>query len=191
MSDQTILSLEVNKKKTPDNLINHVKHYGEEKITLEHQSIIEYQRFDNGSKNSGCHLGSVSAGIIFVLMSSFFFAFIRMLIECTTVVDGEVLSIYSLIVMIFMTSVAILKGQLFLPGGNYNRILLLLMGILGGLSIFTAKICIEFMPANDAVVIIFTKSLFITILATIFLKDKISALRICSGLLLSETKINR
>ena len=185
MSEQPIFSLQSNHKDFPKNFVNTMKNYEKDNILSETQENVEYQRFDDGKRDIEFPgQGNFSSGIILILVSSFFFAFIRMIIGFKMINDGEVLATYSIIKIFLMSSIAILKGYSFFPDGICDRISVLLMLAFGGLSLFTAKESIRFLPTRDAIAIIYSKPVFTMMLATIFSKYKLSPTKFVACLLL-------
>ena len=185
MSEQPIFSLQGNNKANSKNPVYTIKNYGKDEIASECQDNVEYQRFDDGRRNNGVpSLSSFSTGIILVLVSSFFFAFIRMVIEFKIIDDGEVLATYSIVKILLMSSIAILKGHSFFPDKTWDKISLLVMVVFGSLSLFTAKECIQFLSMRDAIAIIYSKPLFTMIFARIFSNYRLSPTKFVACLLL-------
>ena len=108
MPVQPIFSLRINENQPSKNLILGIEGSGlEESNKEECQKDFEYQNFDHKEKYFGCTSRSFTMGIIFVLVSSFIFTVIRLVIGCTTVEDVEVLVTYSILQMCLMSSIVI------------------------------------------------------------------------------------
>ena len=67
----------------------------------------------------------------------------------------------------------------------FERIMVILVGLLGSLTMLTAFTCVILMPVSDATVLMFTTPLFTMIFAAIFLKERLTVLKmICGNLIL-------
>ena len=76
------------------------------------------------------------------------------------------------------------KGGKFWPSSAYHRIMLCLNGLFGSLTVLTAFVSVKFMPVPDAITLIFTAPLFTMVLAALFLKDKLTVIKVISGMTL-------
>ena len=77
------------------------------------------------------------------------------------------------------------SGSKLWPKTMFERIMVVLVGILGSLTMLTAFTCVILMPVSDATVLMFTTPLFTMIFAAIFLKERLTVLKmICGNLIL-------
>ena len=76
-------------------------------------------------------------------------------------------------------------GSKLWPKSVFERIMVILVGLLGSLTMLTAFTCVILMPVSDATVLMFTTPLFTMIFAAIFLKERLTVLKmICGNLIL-------
>ena len=68
--------------------------------------------------------------------------------------------------------------------------MVILVGMLGSLTMLTAFTCVILMPVSDATVLMFTTPLFTMIFAAIFLKERLTVLKIICGNLITILAIN-
>ena len=67
------------------------------------------------------------------------------------------------------------------PSTNYERIMVMMVGVLGGLTMLTTFACVKFMPVGDAMTLIFTNPLFTMLFAACFMGHRLSTLKIISS----------
>ena len=88
---------------------------------------------------------------------------------------------YILVVFIYIFySLYVLGNQLW-PKTMFERIMVILVGMLGSLTMLTAFTCVILMPVSDATVLMFTTPLFTMIFAAIFLKERLTVLKMICG----------
>ena len=76
-------------------------------------------------------------------------------------------------------------GSKLWPKTMFERIMVILVGMFGSLTMLTAFTCVILMPVSDATVLMFTTPLFTMIFASIFLKERLTILKmICGNLIL-------
>ena len=74
----------------------------------------------------------------------------------------------------------------------FEKIMVILVGMLGSLTMLTAFTCVILMPVSDATVLMFTTPLFTMIFAAIFLKERLTVLKmICGNLILYHITLFR
>ena len=81
-------------------------------------------------------------------------------------------------------------GRKIWPGTAYERIMVLMVGVLGGLTMLTTFACVKFMPVGDAMTLIFTNPLFTMLFAACFMGHRLSTLKIISSKSLINLKYN-
>ena len=72
-------------------------------------------------------------------------------------------------------------GRKIWPSTAYERIMVLMVGVLGGLTMLTTFACVKFMPVGDAMTLIFTNPLFTMLFAACFMGHRLSTLKIISS----------
>ena len=75
----------------------------------------------------------------------------------------------------------LLTGRKIWPSTNYERIMVIMVGVLGGLTMLTTFACVKFMPVGDAMTLIFTNPLFTMLFAAMFMGHRLSTLKIVSS----------
>ena len=73
------------------------------------------------------------------------------------------------------------SGSKLWPKTMFERIMVILVGMLGSLTMLTAFTCVILMPVSDATVLMFTTPLFTMIFAAIFLKERLTVLKMICG----------
>ena len=116
---------------------------------------------------------SFSVNISMLLLASFFFSLMTV---CVKLVDSKI-SIYQLVLFrsifsLFITSI-ILVNKRIKPWGE-NKPLLILRGLFGTIALLCIFYAIRNMPLNIATVIQYTYPIFISIFASIFIKEKLT-----------------
>ena len=59
--------------------------------------------------------------------------------------------------------------------------MVMMVGVLGGLTMLTTFACVKFMPVGDAMTLIFTNPLFTMLFAACFMGHRLSTLKIISS----------
>ena len=72
-------------------------------------------------------------------------------------------------------------GSKLWPKTMFERIMVVLVGIFGSLTMLTAFTCVILMPVSDATVLMFTTPLFTMIFASIFLRERLTVLKMICG----------
>ena len=77
-----------------------------------------------------------------------------------------------------------IPGNGIVPSTIYEGTMMFFVGLFGSLTMLTSFASVKFIPVSDATTLIFTVPLFTMILAAIFLKERLTMLKIICGKLL-------
>jgi len=116
--------------------------------------------------------------IMFMLLSALAFTVMQAIIKSTTGIPVLQKVFFRNLIGLIFTLILIRKNDLSLFGKKKNRKLLFLRGTLGVLGIITYFYSIEHLPMADASIISKTNPFFVTLFASLFLKEKLSKAQI-------------
>jgi len=116
--------------------------------------------------------------IMFMLLSALAFTIMQAIIKSTTGIPVLQKVFFRNLIGLIFTLILIRKKNLSLFGEKKNRKLLFLRGTLGVLGIITYFYSIEHLPMADASIISKTNPFFVTLFASLFLKEKLSKVQI-------------
>ena len=77
-----------------------------------------------------------------------------------------------------------ITGNGIVPSTIYEGTMMFFVGLFGSLTMLTSFASVKFIPVSDATTLIFTVPLFTMILAAVFLKERLTMLKIICGKLL-------
>jgi len=132
----------------------------------------------------GGRITRIICGNTMAFLSGLFFTANNFIIKAARLSFGEVLAVRSIIQIPLMSLIILMKGDSFWPSSAYQRIMLCMVGLFGSLTMLTSFACVKFMPVPDAITLIFTAPLFTMVLAAIFMKEKVTIVKVVSGMVL-------
>jgi len=98
--------------------------------------------------------------------------------------SGEILVVKGILQTLIMAAIVYIKGHTIIPTQVSHRIMTLAVGIMGTMCTFGCFACVLFMPVGDATTLMFTNPLFTIIFAAVFLRQRLTFIKVLSGTVL-------
>jgi len=144
----------------------------------------DFQGVDCGCCRYGGQTCRYIVGNTMAFLSGILFTINNFVIKACRLSFGEIIAVRSIIQIPLMTAIVLIQGHRLLPSTTYQRVMLCLIGLFGSLTMFTSFACVKFMPVADAITLMFTTPLFTMILAALFLRQRLSVLKVLSASIL-------
>jgi len=123
-------------------------------------------------------------GVFLASLSGILFTANNFVINQTQVDVGDVVLVRTLLQISIYLSILLYRGESFLPAINSQKVYTILQGLTGSIAFICSLACVSFMDVPDALSIIFACPLVTIFLSAVMLRDRLSPLKICSGVLL-------